>query len=217
MKVIPSFVVLEGGDGCGTSTQLDLLRRRFAETPEPGEGRRELPVLSAVSEPTGGPVGALIREALGGRLVLRPETLARLFSADREEHLFGRDGIVERCGRGELVVCDRYVLSSLVYQSITCGEELPLLLNRDFPYPELLLYFDLDPDIAAQRLETRREREIFEYRDFQVKVREGYRSLLPRYARGGTRIVTLDASQSPEKVAEDLWSALKEMPILVNR
>jgi dTMP kinase len=162
-------------------------------------------------------VGALIREALGGRLTLRPETLARLFSADRGEHLFGSDGIVERCDRGELVVCDRYVLSSLVYQSITCGEELPLLLNRDFPYPELLLYFDLDPDIAVKRLENRREREIFEYRDFQVKVRERYRDLLPRYALGGTRIVTLDASGSPEKVAEDLWSALKEMPIFANR
>jgi dTMP kinase len=176
-----------------------------------------LPVLHAASEPTGGPVGALIREALGGRLILRPETLARLFSADREEHLFGRDGIVERCGRGELVVCDRYVLSSLAYQSITCGEELPLLLNRDFPCPELLLYFDLDPDIAVKRLENRREREIFEYRDFQVKVRKGYRNLLPRYALGGTRIATLDASGNPEKVAEDLWRLLKEMPIFANR
>jgi dTMP kinase len=212
MKVIPSFVVFEGGDGCGTSTQLDLLRRRFAAPPE---GR--LPVLHGTFEPTGGPVGALIREALGGKLSLRPETLARLFSADREEHLFGRDGIVERCGRGELVVCDRYVLSSLVYQSITCGEELPLLLNRDFPRPELLLYFDLDPDIAVKRLENRREREIFEYRDFQVKVRERYRDLLPRYARGGTRIVTIDASQGPEKVAEDLWRVFKEMPIFDNR
>jgi dTMP kinase len=217
MKVIPSFVVFEGGDGSGTSTQLDLLRRRFAAPPEGGESRGGLPILHGTFEPTGGPVGALIREALGGRLSLRPETLARLFSADREEHLFGRDGIVERCGRGELVVCDRYVLSSLVYQSITCGEELPLLLNRDFPRPELLLYFDLDPDIALQRMENRREREIFEYRDFQVKVRERYRDLLPRYAQGGTRIAAIDASQGPEKVAEDLWSVLKEMPILANR
>ncbi|MDR1247692.1 MAG: dTMP kinase [Treponema sp.] len=215
MKVIPNFVVFEGGDGCGTSTQLDLLRRRFAAAEEGAPGG--LPVLHGTSEPTRGPVGALIREALGGKLTLRPETLARLFSADREEHLFCREGVVERCGRGELVVCDRYVLSSLAYQSIACGEDLPLLLNQDFPPPELLLYFDLDPDIAVKRMEKRREREIFEYRDFQVQVRERYLGLLPRYARGGTRIVTIDASQGPEKVAEDLWSALKEMPIFVNR
>jgi dTMP kinase len=158
-------------------------------------------------------VGALIREALGGKRPLLPETLARLFSADRQEHLFGPGGIVERCGRGELVVCDRYVPSSLVYQGVTCGEDLPQLLNRDFPRPCLLLYFDLDPDIAAKRIEKRGEREIFEYREFQVEVRRRYQELLPRYAGGGARIITIDASQSPQKVAEDVWSALRELPI----
>jgi dTMP kinase len=217
MNIIPNFVVFEGGDGSGTSTQMALLRRRFADPAASGEERRGLPVLCATAEPTGGPVGALIREALGGKLALRPETLARLFSADRQEHLFGPGGIVERCGRGEMVVCDRYVPSSLVYQGVTCGEDLPLLLNRDFPCPELLIYFDLDPDIAAKRLESRGEREIFEYRDFQVEVRRRYRELLPRYAGGDIRSVTLDASQSPEKVAEDVWSALTKLPIFTMR
>jgi dTMP kinase len=219
MNIIPSFVVFEGGDGSGTSTQLALLSRRFAaQAPGPAEARRgEAPVLHATAEPTRGPVGSLIREALGGKRPLQPETLARLFSADRQEHLFGPEGIVERCARGELVVCDRYVPSSLAYQGITCGDELPLLLNRDFPGPELLLYFDLDPDIAAQRMEHRREREIFEYRDFQIEVRRRYRELLPRYAGEGVRTVTIDASGSPEKVAEDVWSALRELPILTGR
>jgi dTMP kinase len=198
-----------------------LLRRRFAaQVPGPaasGEGRLELPVLCATAEPTGGPVGALIREALGGKRPLLPETLARLFSADRQEHLFGPNGIVERCGLGELVVCDRYVLSSLAYQGVTCGEDLPLLLNRDFPRPGLLIYFDLDPDIAAKRMENRGEREIFEYRDFQVEVRRRYQELLPRYAGEDIRSVSIDASQNPEKVAEDVWSALREMPIFTIR
>jgi dTMP kinase len=215
MSIIPNFVILEGGDGSGTSTQLDLLRRRFAGPS--GESRGELPVLHATAEPTGGPVGALVREALGGKQPLRPETLARLFSADRQEHLFGPGGIVERCNSGELVVCDRYVPSSLVYQGITCGEDLPLLLNRDFPRPELLIYFDLDPEIAAKRLENRREKEIFEYLDFQVEVRRRYQELLPRYAQAGIRSATIDASQSPEKVAEELWSILLKLPIFTMR
>ena len=217
MNIIPNFVVFEGGDGSGTSTQMDLLRRRFADPAASRESPGTLPVLCATAEPTTGPVGALIREALGGRLPLMPETLARLFSADRQEHIFGPGGIVERCGRGELVVCDRYVPSSLVYQGATCGEDLPLLLNRDFPCPELLIYFDLDPDIAAERMANRGGREIFEYRDFQVEVRRRYRELLPRYARGDIRSVTLDASQSPEKVAEDVWSALAKLPIFTMR
>jgi dTMP kinase len=219
MSIIPNFVVFEGGDGSGTSTQLELLRRGFAgQTPSPaGVSREDLPVLHATAEPTGGPVGALIRQALGRKQPLQPETLARLFSADRQEHLFGPGGIVERCARGELVVCDRYVPSSLVYQGITCGEDLPLLLNRDFPRPELLLYFDLDPDIAAKRMENRGEKEIFEYRDFQVQVRRRYQELLPRYARSDIRLATIDASQSPEKVAEELWSALRKLPIFTVR
>jgi dTMP kinase len=216
MNIIPNFVVFEGGDGSGTSTQMALLRDRFAGPAMSGESRRALPALYATAEPTGGPVGVLIREALGGR-PLQPETLARLFSADRQEHLFGPGGIVERCARGELTVCDRYVPSSLVYQGVTCGEDLPRLLNRDFPLPELLLYFDLDPDIAAKRMENRREREIFEYRDFQVEVRRRYRELLPRYAGKGVRTVTIDASQGPQKVAEDVWRALTELPIFTKR
>jgi dTMP kinase len=220
MKVIPNFVIFEGGDGSGTSTQLDLLRRDFArrtEAPGPAAGENPRPVLHLTAEPTGGPVGALIREALGGRRPLLPETLARLFAADRQEHLFGPGGIVERCSREELVVCDRYVPSSLVYQGVACGEELPQLLNRGFPRPGLILYFDLDPDLAAERLARRREREIFEYRDFQVEVRRRYRELLPRYAGEDVRAITIDASASPEKVAEEVWSALKELPIVRGR
>ncbi|GHT82738.1 thymidylate kinase [Spirochaetia bacterium] len=232
MMILPNFVVFEGGDGSGTSTQMDLLRRRF--------DRRRGPVLHGTAEPTDGPVGTLIRQALGGRLPLRAETLARLFSADRQEHLYGSGGIAEHCARGELVLCDRYVLSSLVYQGITCGhaasghaasghaasgeaasaqaaEDLPLLLNRDFPGPELLLFFDLDPDIAARRLETRAEKEIYEYRDFQIRVRQGYRDLLPWYAGQGVRTVSIDASKEPEKVGEDIWAELQKLPILANK
>jgi dTMP kinase len=212
MMIIPNFVVFEGGDGSGTSTQMELLRRRFARETSLQEAR-PAPVLHSTAEPTDGPVGSLIRQALGGKLSIRAETLARLFSADRQEHLYGPGGIAEHCGRGELVVCDRYVLSSLVYQGITCGEALPLLLNRDFPGPELLLFFDVDPDIAAKRLETRMEKEIFEYRDFQVRVRQRYRDLLPWYSGQGVRTVIIDASQSPEKVGEDVWNELQKMPI----
>jgi dTMP kinase len=206
MAIIHNFVVLEGGDGSGTSTQLDQIRRRFAASPA-------LPPLHATFEPTEGPLGRLIREALGGRLSLTPETLARLFSADRQEHLYGKGGIAERCGGGTLVISDRYVLSSLVYQGITCGNSLPELLNAGFPLPELLLFFDLDPDIAVKRLETRPGRDIFEYRDFQIRVRDGYLKLLPWCTEQGAAVACIDASQSPEEVAEAVWRVLEKMPI----
>jgi dTMP kinase len=66
-------------------------------------------------------------------------------------------------------------------------------------------------------MEQRGEKEIFEYREFQVEVRRRYQELLPRYAGEGVRILTIDASQSPGKVAEEVWSALTELPIFTER
>jgi dTMP kinase len=201
MIIIPNFAVFEGGDGSGTSTQLNILKTR-------------LPQIYHTFEPTGGPIGSLIRAALSGELSLRPETLARLFAADRNEHLYGPGGLAERCGRGEPVVSDRYVPSSLVYQGIDCGEALPEALNAPFPAPEVLLFFDIDPRTALKRLETRPSRDAYEYLDFQVRVRERYRALLPRYEEAGVRVEYIDADKPVEEVAAQVWRAIKKMPIL---
>jgi dTMP kinase len=145
---------------------------------------------------------------------LQPDTLARLFAADRGEHLYAPDGIMERCQRGELVICDRFVLSSLVYQGIECGEELPRALNAPFPAPELLIFLDIDPQIAQERLNSRPSLEIFEYLDFQMKVRERYLSLLDEYRNAGVRVTVIDAAGSVTEVADAVWSALSKMPIM---
>jgi dTMP kinase len=216
MDIIRNFVIFEGGDGSGTTTQMELLRRRFTPGREDaGTGEKPvLPVLFSTAEPTAGPVGRLIRSALKGEVKMRGETLARLFAADRGEHLYGSGGIIERTGRGELVVSDRYTPSSLVYQGLECGEELPRTLNAIFPVPELVLFFDLDPALASERIKNRPDREIYEYLDFQIRVRERYRALLPEFAGLGSRVETIDAAQSPEEVAGALWGAILKMPIM---
>ncbi|GHV37791.1 thymidylate kinase [Spirochaetia bacterium] len=217
MNIIRNFVILEGGDGSGTTTQLDLLRRRFSPLPAgnaPAPGSSSLPPLYPTFEPTDGPVGRLIRSALKGETRLRPETLARLFAADRGEHLHAAGGILERARRGELVVCDRYVPSSLVYQGLECGDELPEALNSPFPVPELILFFDLDPETARERIKNRPEFEIYEYLDFQIRVREKYRSLLPHFRSLGSRVEIVEASKKPEEVAEEVWRAIQKLPII---
>jgi dTMP kinase len=230
MTIIPGFVVFEGGDGSGTTTQLGLLRDRFggAEPPAPPRDWRRaetvadsppgaylaLPPLHTTCEPTEGPVGRLIRGGLRGEIPLLPETLARLFAADRGEHLGGPGGVLERCRRGELVVSDRYVPSSLVYQGLSCGEELPEALNAAFPLPEALLFFDLDPETAQRRMAARPVREIYETLEFQRRVRDRYRALLPRYEAAGVRVTVIDAAKSPPEVAEAVWRALEKLPIL---
>ncbi|MDR0387161.1 MAG: dTMP kinase [Treponema sp.] len=206
MSIIHNFAVFEGGDGSGTTTQLELLRKRLA-----GPG---FPPFHATFEPTGGPIGVLIRKVLKGEIAVRPETAARLFAADRNEHLYGPGGIVERCGQGELVVSDRYTPSSLVYQGITCGDELPASLNASFPLPELLIFFDLESKIALNRIASRPGRDIYEYADFQERVRSRYKALFPRYKAAGVRVEWLDASLPPEEIAEQVWRAVREMPIV---
>jgi dTMP kinase len=208
MEILANFAVFEGGDGSGTSTQLALLGEQCARS------RPQNPVFFPTAEPTPGAIGRLIRTALKNDPPLHPDTLARLFAADRGEHLYAPDGIAERCKRGELVVCDRYVPSSLVYQGIECGEQLPRGLNTPFPAPELLLFFDLDPHIALERLNSRPSLEIYERLEFQQKVRERYHALLGEYRAGGVRVEIIDASQSVEKVAAEVWRQVSKMPIL---
>jgi dTMP kinase len=212
-KTVSNFVVLEGCDGSGTTTQMEFLRKQ----PAFGENSSPFPPLYNTFEPTDGPVGKLIRSVLRGEITLLPETLARLFAGDRHEHLYGREGIDRRCRRGELVVCDRYVLSSLVYQGISCGEELPRSLNDSFPLPELTLFFDLDPELALKRLEGRRIKEIYENLDFQVQVREGYHRALDRYRDQGGRVEIIDASGKPGEVAEAVWRLIQKLPIMEER
>jgi len=208
MEIISNFVVFEGLDGSGTSTQLGLLEQKLASLAP------HSPFFTATFEPTDGAIGKLIRSVLKKELILRPDTLARLFAADRNEHLYAFGGIIECCKRGKLVICDRYTLSSLVYQGIECGIELPRSLNEAFPAPELLLFFDIDPDIARQRMAERPSLEIFEHIEFQKKVRQQYHALFDEYRKAGVRLEIIDASQSVEKVAEDVWKEIAKMPII---
>ena len=207
MEILENFAVFEGGDGSGTSTQLGILEKKLNGLEKPDFS------FHITSEPTQGCIGKLIRSVLKKEYKLQPQTLARLFASDRNEHLFAPSGIADRCKQGELVVCDRYVLSSLVYQGIECGAELPEMLNSSFPAPQLLLFFDLDPKIALDRLNERNSLEIYEFFDFQKKVREQYLFFLEKYRIEGVSVEIIDASQSMEKVFETVWSAITKMPI----
>jgi dTMP kinase len=193
------FVVLEGGDGTGTTTQLRLIGEALA--------RSQVPHWTT-SEPTDRPEGLLIRRILSGELRRDPGTLARLFAADRNEHLRGEGGILERIGRGETVVCDRYVLSSLAYQGVACGPDLPTELNAGFPLPELLIYFDLPPELSLGRLHGRGSLDIFEELTFQEKVGAAYRDALAACASTGMGIVHVDASRSVQEVHIDIIGAI---------
>jgi dTMP kinase len=205
-EILSGFVVLEGLDGSGTSTQLSRLTRRLGG----GELTHE-----ETWEPTDGPVGRLIRQALSGQLPVHPDTVARLFAADRGEHLSGAHGIIERTKNGVLVISDRYLFSSLAYQGLTCGTELPAALNSAFPLPELLVFFDIAPQNAAARLASRKSLDIYENIEFQTRVDEAYRAILATFAGSGMRIAHIDASMPEDEVEKALWAQIE--PVALRR
>jgi len=207
MEILENFTVFEGLDGSGTTTQIGILEAFLLQN------QPAMPSFHITFEPTNGSIGKLLRSGLRGEETLKAETMAMLFAADRNEHIFGSGGIAERCKRGELVVSDRYVLSSLAYQGITCGEELPERLNQGFPAPELLIFLDIEPETALARIASRAQKEIYENPGFQNEVRARYKNLLPEFASKGVRVEIIDASLSPEKVARQAWSAIEKMPI----
>ena len=203
--ILKNFIVLEGIDGAGTSTQLNLLKNRLSP---------EKTVYTA--EPTTLSTGRFLRSVLRGDEKLTPETTAFLFAADRQEHVYGSGGIVESCTSGKLVISDRYVFSSLAYQSITCGEELPRKLNQDFPLPEYLFFFGITPQASLKRIEKRDVTEIYEKKDFLEATARQYEKIISYYEtlQTGMHIIRLDATESIEKLAEKIWTVLQEMPIL---
>ena len=209
MKILENFVVFEGCDGSGTTTQLTILENFFHHHRD----ENSLPPLHKTNEPTNSSIGKLIRLHLRKELGLLPETAAMLFAADRNEHVNGKDGIAERCARGELVVCDRYVMSSFVYQGIECGEALPRRLNSSFPMPQMLIFFDVDSGTAQERMAGRKVKERYEYQEFQEKVRARYKALLNEFAESGVIVETVDASKTSDEVAKEVWRILQKLPL----
>ncbi|MDR1625567.1 MAG: dTMP kinase [Spirochaetia bacterium] len=198
--VLKNFIVLEGLDGAGTTTQAKLLHERHAL-----QGIRAV----LTQEPTSQPIGLAIRKILRKETPALPETLAYLFAADRNEHLHGPGGIRDLSAQGCRVISDRYLFSSLAYQSVGCGWDLVRELNRRFPLPEILIYLDIQPREGEKRLQSRQQREIFEFEDFQTKAAAGYGRVLREYAASAMRILSIDATRPPQAIHEEIWEFVK--------
>ncbi len=203
--ILNNFVVFEGIDGAGTSTQMRLLAERDS-------GKK----IAFTAEPTERPTGKFLRQILAGKEKVSPQTAAYLFAADRAEHLWGQGGIVDQTKNGLTVVSDRYLFSNLAYQGVTCGEDLPKTLNSPFPLPQLLFFFDISAQKSLERVEKRGEaKEIYENEKFLNDTASRYRAIIDQYkklADSGMRIVELDATLPKEKISDLIWKEI--LPII---
>jgi dTMP kinase len=165
-------------------------------------------------EPTKNSIGTVLRHYLKGDVPVHPDTMALLFAADRSEHLHGSgEGIEERCSRGELVLCDRYLFSSLAYQSIACEPDFVAAVNGRFPLPRWLVYLDVPVDECVRRLADRSHREIYEAVDFLEQVRNRYDEILNGFGGSGMEIFRIDGTAAPEEIADAIWKKVGGPPI----
>jgi dTMP kinase len=182
------FIVFEGVDGAGKSTQIEILSEKL----------RRVGVDHVIEqEPSGGAIGKFIRDyAEAGDRWMMPETEALLFTADRVEHVKRIDGILSQ---GVTVLCDRFMHSTLAYQGAS-GVDIGWLRSlQQFPVePDLIILFDLDPDRSLVRV-SGRSLTVFENNSYLRKVRELYLG----FAEAG-EMTRIDTGRTIDEIEADV-------------
>lgn len=180
------FIVIEGADGAGTTTQSEKLAEQLDNS-------------YLTAEPSSNDIGQKITEMIseGG---YSPEAVALTFTADRLTHL--EEEVIPKLKEGRIVVCDRYYHSSFIYQSIQGADRQWIKsMNRDAIKPDLTIIMDISADEGLERIDSRGGAEsIFEELSFQEKVVAGYRDLSQDL---NEEVVLVDATQSIQNVFQD--------------
>lgn len=193
-EIWQGLIAIEGIDGAGTTTLSRNLSEALAD-----KGA----INKQGCEPTGSEIGRLIREGLAGRIPMAPESLALLFAADRREHLYASGGIRSVLDKDERYITDRFLFSSLAYQSLDCPWEWVDELNSPYPLPGHLVYLGIPVDEAMKRISGRNEQDIFETETLQQRVSDIYKRSIDAYRQTGMKVLILDSRRSPEEICAD--------------
>jgi dTMP kinase len=187
-----AFIVLEGGDGSGKTTQARSLHSALRHM-----GYK----VHSTAEPSRSTVGRLIRRRVLHGPKTSPEVEALLFAADRFLHL--ESEILPAIADGKIVVCDRYMYASFAYQGAQ-GIDLRWLreINRFAVKPDLAIYLDVPAETGMSRI--RRKKSVLEKLELQRHVRDEYLKLV----RGG-ELTLVDSTQPTAKVAESILDLVK--------
>lgn len=200
------FVTFEGGEGSGKSTAIKSLVDKLKS-----EGYDIL----LTREPGGTPISEQIREVILNKknTEMDPVTEALLYAASRRQHV--EEKVRPALKEGKVVLCDRFLDSSLAYQGGArgLGIDKVLEINKyaiDGLWPDVTIFFDLKPEIGLARINANSGREVnrldVEKMEFHQKVRDSFLELAKRYPE---RYVIIDASKTPSEVMEEAYEAIK--------
>ena len=199
------FITLEGPEGSGKTTAVDAAVRALEE-----RGYQ----IVRTREPGGTPISEQIRNVIldKANTAMDGRTEALLYAASRRQHLVEK--VWPAIKEGKIVICDRYLDSSLAYQGGARGLGVENILNINLfatenTWPDLTLLFDIKPEIGLQRIASNADREVnrldLEKIEFHNKVRDTFLELARRYP---DRYVVIDASKSREEVAKATLDAI---------
>ena len=200
------FITLEGPEGSGKTTAVEAAVKRLQEL-----GYE----IVRTREPGGTPIAEQIRNVIldKANTAMDARTEALLYAASRRQHLVEK--VWPALKEGKIVICDRYLDSSLAYQGGARELGIENILNINLfatenTWPDLTLLFDIKPEIGLARIASNADREVnrldLEKLDFHNKVRNTFLELAKRYP---DRYVIIDASQDREHVAEATYAAIK--------
>lgn len=200
------FIVFEGGEGSGKSTILDKIYDWLQE--------ENLDCIKT-REPGGIKISEQIRSVIldSKNTEMDGRTEALLYAAARRQHLVEK--VIPALKEGKIVLCDRFLDSSLAYQGFARGLGIDEIyeINKfaiEDNFPDISIFFDLEPRIGLERINKNKDREVnrldLEEIEFHNKVREGYTMLL----RKNNNMVKIDASKSINEVFEDVKGIIKE-------
>ncbi len=202
------FISVEGSDGSGKSTQLENIKKYYEN--------KGVTIL-ATREPGGTKISEKLRTILldKANTEMSPVTEMMIYAASRAQLV--EEVIKPALERGEVVICDRFIDSSIAYQGYGRGlgdmVETVNLYAVGGVMPDLTIFLDLDPELGRQRVKSRYGQEQMdrleqEKMDFHYRVYEGYKALAKAYP---DRIVSIDASRSIEEMRDDIYAKLDKL------
>lgn len=200
------FIAIEGIDGSGKSTQIDLLKQNLEKS-----GHK----VHTTFEPTDGPIGKMIRDIFNHRLEADQRTIAALFVADRLEHILNKqNGLLKKLSEGYTVITDRYYLSSYAYHGVHMPVDWVIQANAlcaQLLRPHLNIFIDITPETGMDRIRKgRNSLELFETLENQKMVRDKYFEVM-ELLKTEEKIFFTNGNRPPEEIAADILEAVEEI------
>jgi len=185
------FIVFEGLDGTGTTTQLDLLQKYLKKKRIKAHFTRE---------PTQYLIGGLIKSWLSNDWGSTPQCLQLLFTADRAYHLDKE--IIPLLKKGIIVISDRYIFSTLAYGMLEIKDKGWLWeLNKKFILPDITIFLDSSPEACIERIKKDRPSvELFEKKEKLEKVRQNYLEIFKKFKN----VFIINGDKSIKEVFRDI-------------